>query len=78
MTPAEFPSFTKKFNYSTLTKRHVGDSHFIAVHDGYVRGAHALILHSCGRGKMLLIFLQIVPVLSTEHHDMEEYWGVEV
>jgi hypothetical protein len=38
-------SFHKKFNDSTLTKPHVGDSHFLAVHDGNLRGAHALILH---------------------------------
>jgi hypothetical protein len=40
-----------------LTKRHVGDSHFVAVHEGNVRGAHALVLHSCWRGKMLLMVL---------------------
>jgi len=40
-----------------LTKRHVGDSHFLAVHDGNIRGAHALILHSCWRGKMPLMVL---------------------
>jgi hypothetical protein len=35
-----------------LTERHVGDSHFLAVHDGNVRCAHALILRSCWRGKV--------------------------
>jgi hypothetical protein len=39
--------FHKKLNDSALTKRHVGDSHFLAVHDGNVRGEHALILRSC-------------------------------
>jgi hypothetical protein len=34
----------KKFSGSTLTKGHVGDSHFFAVHDWNVIGAHALIL----------------------------------
>jgi hypothetical protein len=47
--------FHKKFNDSTLTKRHVGDSHFLAVLNGIVTGAHALILHSCWRGKMPLM-----------------------
>jgi len=37
-----------------LTKRHIGDSGFLAVHDVTVRGAHALILLSSWRGKMLL------------------------
>jgi len=46
--------FDRKFNESTLKKRHIGDSHFLAVNDGYVRGAHALILHSCWIGKMPL------------------------
>jgi hypothetical protein len=34
--------FHKKFNDSTLTKRHVCDSHFLAVHDGNVRCANTL------------------------------------
>jgi len=42
MTPEVF-LFHKKFSNSTLTK-HVGESHFLAVHDGNIRGAHALIL----------------------------------
>jgi hypothetical protein len=33
------------------------DSHFLAVHDGNVRGADALILRSCWRGKMRLMIL---------------------
>jgi len=53
--------FHKKFNDSMVTKRHVGDSHFLAVHYRNVRGVHALarvlILHSCWRGKMLLMVL---------------------
>jgi hypothetical protein len=49
--------FHKKSNDSRLTKQHVGDSHFIAVHNGNVRGAHALILRSCWRGKMPLMVL---------------------
>jgi hypothetical protein len=49
--------FHKKFNDSTLTKPHVSDSHFLAVHDGNVRGVHALILLSCRRGKMSLMVL---------------------
>jgi hypothetical protein len=48
----------KKFNDSTLTKWHFGDSHFLAVHDGIVRGAHSLILRSYWRGKMPLTVLQ--------------------
>jgi hypothetical protein len=40
-----------------LTKRHVSDSHFLIVHDGNVRRAHSMILRSCWRGKMLLMFL---------------------
>jgi hypothetical protein len=40
-----------------LTKWHVGDSHFLTVHDGNVRGAHAVILRSCWRGKMALMVL---------------------
>jgi hypothetical protein len=43
--------FHKKFNDSTLTKRYVGDSCFLAMHDGNIRGAHALILNSVWRGK---------------------------
>jgi hypothetical protein len=39
-----------------LTKQ-VGDSHFLAVHDGNVRGAHALILRSCWRWKMPLMVI---------------------
>jgi hypothetical protein len=39
------------------TKRHAGDSHFLTVHDGNVRGAHALILCSCWRGKMQLMMI---------------------
>jgi hypothetical protein len=54
MTPAKFH---KKFNDSMLTKLHVGDSHFLAVHAGNIRGAHALILCSCWRGRMLLMVL---------------------
>jgi hypothetical protein len=38
-----------------LTKRHVGGSHLLAVHDGNIRGAHALILRSGSRGKMLVM-----------------------
>jgi hypothetical protein len=49
--------FHKEFNVSTLTKRHVDDSHFLAVDDGNVRGAHALILHSYWRKKMPLMVL---------------------
>jgi hypothetical protein len=41
-----------------LTERHVGDSHFLAVHDGNIRGVLALILRSCWRGKMPLMVLQ--------------------
>jgi len=33
--------FHKKFSDSSLTKQYVTDSHFLAVHDGNVRGAHA-------------------------------------
>jgi hypothetical protein len=47
--------FQKKFNDSTLSKRRVGDSHFLAVHDGNVKGAPALILRSYWRGKVLLV-----------------------
>jgi hypothetical protein len=36
-----------KFNDNTLTKRHVVDSHSLAMHDGKVKGEHALILHVC-------------------------------
>jgi hypothetical protein len=43
--------FHKKLSDSALTKRHVVDSHFLAVHDGNVRGAHTLISHSCGEGR---------------------------
>jgi len=52
MTPAEFPSFTK--NSMTALRRNdiIGDSHFLAVHDRNVIGAHALILGSFWRGKM--------------------------
>jgi hypothetical protein len=49
--------FRKEFNYSMLTKRHVGDSHFLAVHDGNIRGTHALTLRSCSRGKVPLMVL---------------------
>jgi len=52
MTPAEFPSFTRNSINSTLTKRHAGDNHFIAVQDGNITGAHALILRSYRTGKM--------------------------
>jgi hypothetical protein len=38
--------FHKKLDDSMLTKRHVGDSHFLAVHDGNVRGVHVPILRS--------------------------------
>jgi hypothetical protein len=48
----------KKFNDSTLTKRHFGDTHSLAVHGGNIRGAHALILRSCCRGKIPLMVLQ--------------------
>jgi hypothetical protein len=41
-----------------LMKGHVGDSHFLAVHDGNVRGANALILDSFLREKMPLMVLQ--------------------
>jgi hypothetical protein len=44
--------FHNKFNDTTLTKRHVGDSHFLAVYDRNIRGAHALILHACWRRKV--------------------------
>jgi hypothetical protein len=50
-------SFHKKFNDSTLTKRHVSDSHLLAVYDGNVRGAHALIMRSRWRRKMPLMVL---------------------
>jgi hypothetical protein len=40
-----------------LTKRRVSDGHFLAVHDGNVRGAHALTMRSCSRGKMPLTVL---------------------
>jgi hypothetical protein len=40
-----------------MTKRHVGDSHFLAVHDGNARDVHPLILCSCWRRKMALIVL---------------------
>jgi len=53
MTPAEFPSFTTNSVDSTLTKRHIGGRHFLAVHDGNVRGTHALILLSCCEEKVL-------------------------
>jgi hypothetical protein len=49
--------FHKKFSDSTFTKRHVCDSHFLALHDGNIRGAHALILPSCWREKMPLMTL---------------------
>jgi hypothetical protein len=42
--------FLKKLSDSTLRK-YVGNSHFIAVHDGNVRGAHALILVHVEEGK---------------------------
>jgi hypothetical protein len=51
-------SFHKKVNDSTLTKRHVGESYFLAVHNGNIRGAHALILRSCWREEMPLMALQ--------------------
>jgi hypothetical protein len=50
--------FHKKFNDSTLTKPHVSDTHFLAVHDGNVRDTHAPILHTCWRRKMPLMVLQ--------------------
>jgi hypothetical protein len=53
----QVPLFHKKFNVSMLMKPYVGDSLFIAVHDGNIRGVHVLILHSCWRGKMLLMVL---------------------
>jgi hypothetical protein len=49
--------FDRKFYDSTLTEQHDGDSHFLSMHDGNVRGAHALILLSCCRGKMSLMVL---------------------
>jgi hypothetical protein len=57
MIPAEFLIFHKEFNKGMLTKRHVGDSHFLAVHDGNVRGAHALIFRSYLREKTPLMVL---------------------
>jgi hypothetical protein len=36
---------------------HVGYSHFLAVHDGNVRGAHALILRTGWGGKIPLMVL---------------------
>jgi hypothetical protein len=36
--------FHKKSSDGTLTKRHVSDSHLLAVNYGNVRGAHALIM----------------------------------
>jgi hypothetical protein len=53
----EFPSFYKKINDGSFMKRHVGDSHFLAVYDGNVRVVHELILRSCWREKFLLIVL---------------------
>jgi hypothetical protein len=48
----------KKFNESTQTKWHVVDSHFLAVYDGNVRDAHALVLlSSCLRIKIPLMIL---------------------
>jgi hypothetical protein len=38
-----------------LKKWHVGDSHFLVVNDGNVRGVHMLILLSCCRGRMPLV-----------------------
>jgi hypothetical protein len=49
--------FPKKFNDSALTKRHVNDSHFLAVHDRNLTGAHELILRSYWRRKTPLIVL---------------------
>jgi len=49
--------FHKKLNDSTLTKRHAGDSHFLSMHDGNVRGAQALIVRSYFRGKVAVIVL---------------------
>jgi hypothetical protein len=34
--------FHKKFKDCALTKRHVGESHFLAAHGGNKRGAHPL------------------------------------
>jgi hypothetical protein len=34
------PSFPLSKDESTLTKGHIGESHFLAAHDGNVRGAH--------------------------------------
>jgi hypothetical protein len=48
----------KTFNDSMLTKQHVGDSHFLALHDENVIGAHELILRSCWREMMPLMILQ--------------------
>jgi hypothetical protein len=52
----EFLSYNN-LDDSTLTKLHVGDSHFLVVHDGNVRGANALILRLYLRRKMPLMVL---------------------
>jgi hypothetical protein len=53
------PSFplSQVTQWQQLTKIHVSDRHFLAVHDGNVRGAHALNLRTCWRGKMPLMVL---------------------
>jgi hypothetical protein len=38
-----------------LAKRQVGNSHFLAVRDGNVRGAHALNFHSYWKEKIPLM-----------------------
>jgi hypothetical protein len=43
--------------FDSISSKHVGDSHFLAVHDGNVRGAHALIFQFYWRGKMPLMVL---------------------
>jgi hypothetical protein len=49
--------FHKKFSDSRLTKRHGGDSHFLAVYGGNIKGVYAMILRSCCRGMMPLVVL---------------------
>jgi hypothetical protein len=51
-----FP-LSQEIQWLSLTKWHVGDSHFIAVHHGKVRGTYTLILLSCWRVKMPPMFL---------------------
>jgi len=45
-----------------LTKQHVGDSHFLALHDGNVRGAHAPIFRSRWRETMPLMVVKLVTI----------------